>query len=89
MRDAPPFAACDIVLHYVETLDEGNSWAIPSNFNIVKHNTSIIFIFPLIGFNTTMIIRAWQSPIVQPTFPSLIIDNPNLIEGPPTSNPIV
>jgi hypothetical protein len=58
-RDASPFAACDIVLHYVETLEEGNSWAIPSNFHIAKRNTPINFAFPLIGFNTIMIIRAW------------------------------
>jgi hypothetical protein len=35
-----------------------------------------------------MIVGAWQSLIVQPTFPSPIADNPNIEGEPPTSNPI-
>jgi hypothetical protein len=77
-RDASPFATHDPILNYGKTLEEGNNWAIPSNFHIFGHSTPINFAFPPIEFKTTMITRAWKSPIVQPTFPSPIIDNPNV-----------
>jgi hypothetical protein len=36
-----------------------------------------------------VIVGAWQKLIIQPTFPSPIVDNPNVKGGPPTSNPII
>jgi len=87
-RDASPFATHDLILHYVRTLEEGNNWAIPSNLHIVGHSTLINFASPPIGLKITMIARAWQSPIVQPTFPNPIVNNSNVEGEPPTSNPI-
>ncbi len=88
-RNASPFAAHDQVLHYMETLEQGNSWAIPSNLHIVGHNTPINFAFPQIGLKIIVIARAWQSPVlVQPTFPNPIVNNSNVEGEPPTSNPI-
>jgi len=72
----------------VETLEERNNWAIPSNLHAVGHSTPINFASPPIGLNTTVITRAQQSPIIQPTFPSLTTNNPNVKGKPPTSNPI-
>jgi len=85
-KNASPFAAYDPVLHYVKTLEEGNSWVIPSNFHIVGHNTLFNFASLPTIFKTIVIIGAWQSPIVQPIFPSPIINNPNVKGGPCASN---
>jgi hypothetical protein len=87
-RNASPFAAHDQVLHYMETLEQGNSWAIPSNLHIVGQSSPINFASPPTELKTTVIVGAWQSLTVQPTFPNPIVDNPNVERGPPTSNPI-
>jgi hypothetical protein len=47
-----------------------------------------IFLFPQPN-STIGIARTWQNLIIQPTFPSPIVNNPNVKGGPPTSNPIV
>jgi hypothetical protein len=57
-RDASPFVAHDPVLHYAKTLEEGNNWAIPSNFYIIGHNTPITFASPPTVLKTTMIVGA-------------------------------
>jgi len=82
-RNASPFVAHDKILHYVETLEQGNSWVIPSNLHIVGQSSLINFASPPTELKTTMIVGAWQSLIVQPTFPNPIVEG-----GPPTSNPI-
>jgi hypothetical protein len=56
-RNASPFAARDPILHYVKTLEEGNSWAIPSNLHIVGHNTPRIFSSPPTKLKTIVIAR--------------------------------
>jgi hypothetical protein len=56
-KDASPFATCDLVLHYAKTLEEGNSWAIPSNLHIVGHNTPRIFSSPPTKLKTIVIAR--------------------------------
>jgi hypothetical protein len=88
-RNASPFVAHDPILHYAKTLEEGISWAIPSDFHAIGHSTLFNFVFPPTKLKTTMITGAWQSPIVQPTFPNPIVNNPNVIRGPHASNQIV
>jgi len=77
-RDASPFATHDPILHYVKTLKKGNNWAISSNLHIVGHSTPINFASPPIKLKITMIAKAWQSFIVQPTFPNPIVNNSNV-----------
>jgi hypothetical protein len=86
-KDVSPFGAHP-VLHYSKTLEKRNNWAIPFDFHIVGHNALFNFASSSIRFKTTVIIGAWQNPIIQPTFPSPIVDNPNVIRGPHASNPI-
>ncbi len=57
-RNASPFAARDPILHYVKTLEEGNSWAIWFDFHIVGHNTLFNFASPPTRFTTVVITRA-------------------------------
>jgi len=64
----------------VETLEQGNSWAIPSNLHIVGQSSPINFASPPTELKTIVIVGAWQSLIIQPTFPNPIGDNPN-VEG--------
>jgi hypothetical protein len=87
-KNAWPFATHDLVLHYAKTLEEGNSWAIPSNLHIVGHNTPRNFVSPPTRLKTIVIDRAWQSLIVQPKFPSPTTNNPNVEGEPLASNPI-
>jgi len=54
---ASPFAARDLILHYAKTLEEGNSWAIPSNLHTVGHSTPRNFVSPPTRLKTTMIAR--------------------------------
>jgi hypothetical protein len=41
-----PFTAHDLVLYYAKTLEEGNSWAIPSNLHTIGHSTPRNFVPP-------------------------------------------
>jgi hypothetical protein len=72
----------------VKTLEERNNQVIPSHLHIVRQSTPINFSSPPNKLKIIVIIGAWQSPIVQPTFLNPTIDNPNVKGEPTTSNPI-